>query len=399
MTEENGKEPSSYSPWMAAFSRFRKDYIALIGACGIFFIFIAAVVAPLIANGRPFICFSKVSGYSFPFIRYIFAPDGNEAIVEKIFNFLLIFLPVSLLIFLLASGWKRKKLFLSLAGGGALLLLIPFLTTGHKLEKTDWLKAATEFSEGEFSIMAPVPYGPYSTTGDPYEKPSRQHLMGTDNIGRDVFSRMLYGARVSLAVGFLATGLSFIIGISVGLFAGYRGGKTDIFIMRIIEIIICFPIFLLLLILMAIMMDRKYDQSIMIVILILGFTGWTGLARIVRGETLKQRTFPYILSCEALGLPLWRIMFLHLFPNISGAVLVSFTFSVAEFILAESALSFLGFGVQAPTASWGELLRQAFAEPFLYWHLTLWPGLALFVTVCSFNFAGEGLRKVFSPKE
>ena len=399
MTEKNGIEPSSFSPWAAAFSRFRKDYIALTGACGIFFIFIAAVIAPLIANGRPFIFFSKASGLSFPFVRYIFAPDGTEAIVEKIFNFLLIFLPISLLIFLFACGWKRKKLFLCLSGASALLLLVPFLATSHRLEKTDWLKAATEFSKGEFAVMAPVPYGPFSTTGGPYEKPSRQHLMGTDSIGRDVFSRMLYGARVSLAVGFLATGLSFIIGISVGLFAGYRGGKTDIFIMRIIEIIICFPIFLLLLILMAVMMDRKYDQSIMIVILILGFTGWTGLARIVRGETLKQRTFPYILSCEALGLPLWRIMFLHLFPNISGAVLVSFTFSVAEFILAESGLSFLGFGVQAPTASWGELLRQAFAEPFLYWHLTLWPGLALFVTVCSFNFAGEGLRKVFSPKE
>ncbi|OGV34087.1 MAG: hypothetical protein A2020_01090 [Lentisphaerae bacterium GWF2_45_14] len=261
------------------------------------------------------------------------------------------------------------------------------------------MKAASEFSQGEFAFFAPVPYGPFSTTGSPYEKPSRKHVMGTDHIGRDVLSRMLYGARVSLAVGFLATGLSLVIGISVGLFAGYCGGKTDMLIMRIIEIIICFPTFLLLLILMAVMMDRKYDQSILIVIAILGLTGWTGLARLVRGETLKQRTFPYILSCEALGLPVWRIMFFHIFPNISGPVLVSFTFAVAEFILAESGLSFLGFGVQAPTASWGELLRQAFAEPFLYWHLTLWPGLALFITVCSFNFAGEGLRKVFDPKE
>ena len=399
MTEESKRDISSYSPWAAAFLRFRKDYIALSGTVGIFFISALAILAPLLANGRPFILFSKASGFSFPFLRYIFAPDGSEAIVEKIFNYLLIFLPLSFLIFLLVSGRKRKKLFFNLSAAAGALLLIPFLTIGHRLEKTDWLKVKSELSQGEFALMAPVAYGPYSTAGHPYERPSSTHIMGTDNIGRDVFSRMLYGARVSLAVGFFATALTFIIGITIGLFAGYSGGKIDIIIMRIIEIIICFPIFLLLLILMVIMMDKKYDQSIMIVILILGLSGWTGLARIVRGETLKQRTFPYILSCEALGLPLWRIMFLHLLPNISGAVLVCFTFSVAEFIIAESALSFLGFGVQAPTASWGELLRQASAEPFLYWYLTLWPGLALFITVCSFNFAGGGLRKVFSPRE
>lgn len=399
MTEESRTEASVYSPWKTAFSSFGKDYIALIGTAGILLMTGLAIFAPLLANGRPFVLFTKASGLSSPFLRYIFAPDSNEAIVEKIFNYLLIFLPLSLMIFLLTEGWKRKKLFIQLASVAGIALLIPFLTTRYKLEKTDWLQVKSELTKGEFAIMAPVPYGPYSTTGHPYEKPSATHIMGTDNIGRDVFSRMLYGARVSLAVGFFATALTFIIGIAIGLFAGYRGGKADMIIMRLIEIIICFPIFLLLLILMVIMMDKKYDQSIMIVILILGLTGWTGLARIVRGETLKQRTFPYIMSCEALGLPLWRIMFLHLLPNISGAVLVSFTFAVPEFILAESALSFLGFGVQAPTASWGELLRQASAEPFLYCFLTFWPGLALFLTVCSFNFAGEGLRKVFSPKE
>jgi peptide/nickel transport system permease protein len=209
---------------------------------------------------------------------------------------------------------------------------------------------------------------------------------------------MIYGARVSLAVGFLATGVSIFIGALLGLSGGYFGGWVDISLMRVVEIIICFPTFLLLLILMAIMMDYKYEQSILLVIAVIGFTGWTGLTRLVRGEVLKERALPYIKSCESLGLPVWRIMLFHLLPNISGPIFVTFTFAVAGAILAESGLSFLGFGVQAPTASWGELLRQASENPFLHWHLTLWPGLALFFTVCSFNFAGEGLRKALDPR-
>jgi peptide/nickel transport system permease protein len=209
---------------------------------------------------------------------------------------------------------------------------------------------------------------------------------------------MVYGARVSLAVGFLATTLTMIIGIVVGLICGYFGGRMDFIVMRIVEIIMCFPTFLLLLILMAIMMDRKMEQSILLVIGVIGLTSWTGLSRIVRGEVLQQRAMPYIKACESLGLSIWKIMACHLLPNISGPVLVSFTFGVAGAILAESGLSFLGFGVRAPTASWGELLHQAFSDPLRYWHLTLWPGAAIFISVVSFNFAGEALHRAFDPK-
>jgi peptide/nickel transport system permease protein len=134
------------------------------------------------------------------------------------------------------------------------------------------------------------------------------------------------------------------------------------------------------------------------VVVIIGATGWTGLCRLVRGEVLKLREMPYVQSCVSLGLPSWRILFFHILPNLVGIVSVNFTFSVAGAILAESGLSFLGFGVQPPTASWGELLRQAFDDPKTYWNLVLWPGLALFVAVCSFNFAGEGLRRRLDPK-
>jgi peptide/nickel transport system permease protein len=209
---------------------------------------------------------------------------------------------------------------------------------------------------------------------------------------------MVYGTRVSLAVGIAATLLTLLIGTFVGLVSGYYGGKIDLVLMRIVEIIICFPTFLLLLILMAIFSDKKFDQSILIVILVIGLTSWTGLSRIIRGEVLQQRQMPYVKSGEALGLPIDRILFVHILPNVSAPIFVSFTFGIAGAILAESGLSFLGFGVQAPTASWGELLRQAFADPVTYWTLTLWPGFAIFAAVVSFNFAGEGLRKILDPK-
>ena len=180
--------------------------------------------------------------------------------------------------------------------------------------------------------------------------------------------------------------------------AGYKGGKTDLLVMRLVEIVICFPTFLLLLILMSILLDYGSRQSILLVIAVIGLTGWTGLCRLVRGETLRVRQNAYIQSCEAMGTPLWRILLFHLLPNVSGPIFVSFTFEVAGAILAESSLSFLGFGVQDPTASWGELLRQAFPDPLTYWHLMFAPGLAIFLAVCSFNLAGEGLRKALDGK-
>jgi peptide/nickel transport system permease protein len=392
MSEKNA--PSAISSLKDVLKR---DILAILGFLGIGSIFFIAVFAPLLANGRPFFVYCD-GAFSMPFIRNIFAPDSTEVTIEKIFNFILIFLPVSLL-FSFVFFRKFSGLFrVCLIAVIAILIAIPFFLTQRRLDKTNWLKLSGEMKKGEFAVFAPVPYGPFQNAASPYEKPSWKHLLGTDNIGRDVFSRMLYGARVSLAVGLLATSISIIIGVILGMTAGYFSGRTDIILMRIVEIVICFPTFLLLLILMAIMMDNKCDQSILLVIAVIGITGWTGLTRLVRGEVLKQRAMPYIMSCESLGLPVWRIMLYHLLPNISGPIFVTFTFAVAGAILAESGLSFLGFGVQDPTASWGELLRQASDDPFLHWHLTLWPGLALFLAVCSFNFAGEALRKALDPR-
>ena len=209
---------------------------------------------------------------------------------------------------------------------------------------------------------------------------------------------MIYGARASLAVGLFATAIALVIGTLVGLLAGYFRGTFDLLVMRLVEVMLCFPTFLLLLILMSILKDRKFEQSILVVIAVIGLTGWIGLTFLVRGEVLKQRALPYVQSCLVAGLPVWRILLVHLLPNITAPILISFTFGVAGAILAESGLSFLGFGVQPPTASWGGLLRQALDNPFDYWHLMLFPGLALFLAVLGFNFTGEGLRKAFSPR-
>lgn len=385
-----------YSAVREIWKKFRKSRTAMPGLAAILFLCAVAVFAPLIANGKPLLVFMNGS-LSSPAFSAMISPESSEVFVEKTFNFLMFFLPM-LLVLRLFTRRVRRKFFRFSALLLAVLLLIPFLMHGRRIDKTPWRDIASEMKAPDFAVFAPVPYGPFETVAVPYQKPSCEHWFGTDHAGRDVLSRMIYGARVSLAVGFLATGIAMVLGTAIGLFAGYKGGKTDLLVMRLVEIVICFPTFLLLLILMSIMLDYGSRQSILLVILVIGLTGWTGLCRLVRGETLKARKMEYIQSCEAMGTPVWRILLFHLLPNVSAPIFVSFTFEVAGAILAESSLSFLGFGVQDPTSSWGELLRQAFPDPLTYWHLMLWPGLAIFIAVCAFNFAGEGLRKAIDAK-
>ena len=368
------------------------DPMAIIGLSAITLIIFSAVFAPVLANGKPLLVHMSGS-WSSPALRALLSPESPELAVEKTFNFLMLLVPCALL-----TGFPYKRRW-KLIGALAILLAIPFAVTGSRIDKTDWRTISTSMKGSDFALFAPVKYGPFDTVGKPYEKSTKEHIFGCDQVGRDVFARMIYGARVSLAVGFAATAISLILGTFIGIISGYLGGRFDLIVMRIVEIVICFPTFLLLLILMAIMLDYGFRQSILLVIAVIGLTGWTGLCRLVRGETLKQRALPYIMSCEALGLPTSRILWVHLLPNVSGPIFVSFTFEVAGAILAESGLSFLGFGVQDPTASWGELLRQAYPDPVTYWHLTLWPGLAIFVAVCSFNFLGESVRKAITPSK
>ena len=381
--------------WREKVSGFISDKLAVAGLVMVLFLLGIALFAPFLANGRPLVLYSAGEGVSFPFLQTFFAPDSTEFLIEQFFNYLLLWLLIFCCSCLIPRRCDRIRKICRLVF--SVLLLLPFILTNPKMDRTNYRNLYAG-NRDVLVFFAPIPFSPYEQCGMPYEKPSNRHWLGTDDIGRSVASRLIYGARVSLAVGIFASLISLVIGCSVGLLTGYFKGTVDLAGMRLIEILNCFPTFLLLLILMAMLKDRKFEQSVLIIIAVLGFTSWIGLALLVRGETLKQSSLAYILSCKASGLPLYRTLFFHLLPNISGVIFISLAFGIAGAILAESSLSFLGFGVQAPTASWGGLLRQSFEDPLHYWHLTFFPGLALFIAVCGFNFMGEGMRKALSER-
>lgn len=379
-------KPRSASPFALAMGRFFRDPAARAGIAGVIFLFAVTLFAPFIANGKPLLmCLD--GKWSAPFWRSFFAPASSEVLVEMIFNYALLLLTVGA-----ASCFLPRIPRRAVRIAAAVLLLLPFMLTTPRMDKKNYREIACK---AEFALFAPIPYDPDEITGMPCAAPDRKHFLGCDDIGRDLAARVIYGGRVSLTVGVLSTLIAMSIGISVGLAAGFFRGGFDLVVMRLVEIMLCFPTFLLLLILMSMLGDAKIGQSIPLVVAVIGLTGWLQLAFLVRGEVLKESSLPYIQSCIVSGISTRRIMFCHLLPNILPVVLISFTFAVAGAIIGESGLSFLGFGVQPPTASWGNLLRQAFDNPFTYWHLTLFPGLALFAAVVSFNFTGEGLRRAF----
>lgn len=223
--------------------------------------------------------------------------------------------------------------------------------------------------------------------------PSWTHQLGTDHLGRDVFSRMLYGARISLLVGFVAVGLSMLIGIFVGAVAGYYGKWVDTVLMRFVDIMMCFPSFFLILTIIALL-----GPNIINVMVVIGITSWMGTARLVRAEFLSLRERDFVRAAHAIGARDSRIIFYHLLPNALAPVFVAATLDVATAILVEAGLSFLGFGVQPPAPSWGNILTAGRVYIFDAWWLTIFPGLAILITVLSFNLFGEGIRDALDPR-
>ncbi|WP_224962017.1 oligopeptide ABC transporter permease [Geomonas subterranea] len=223
--------------------------------------------------------------------------------------------------------------------------------------------------------------------------PSASHWFGTDELGRDVFTRVVYGARVSLKVGFVAVGIAVVIGTVIGLFAGFYGGWVDSVLMRLVDIMLCFPTFFLILAVIAML-----EPSIWYIMVIIGLTGWMGVARLVRAEVLSLKSRDFILAARVLGASDLRIIFRHILPNALSPVLVSATLGVAGAILTESALSFLGIGVQPPTPSWGNILTSGKDYIEFAWWLSLFPGVAILVTVLSYNLVGEGIRDALDPR-
>jgi len=246
------------------------------------------------------------------------------------------------------------------------------------------------------SFLAPyiTPYGPNDL--DLFHvlmPPSSNHWFGTDDLGRDVLTRMIYGASISLEVGFVAAGIAVIIGTIVGLVAGYYSGWVDNILMRFVDIMLCFPTFFLILAVIAFL-----GQSIWYIMIIIGLTGWMGVARLVRAEVLSIREREYVMAVRALGARDSRIIFRHILPNALSPVLVSATLGVAGAILTESALSFLGIGVPPPTPSWGNILTSGKEYIEFAWWLTLYPGLAITVTVLAYYLLGEGIRDALDPR-
>jgi len=261
-----------------------------------------------------------------------------------------------------------------MAVGGLALIVVMFLIAGFA------------------SFLAP--YDPGKTDVSlKLKPPSFQHYVGTDQLGRDVFSRMLHGSRISLSVGFVAVAISIFIGILLGAVAGYYGGWVDSILMRFVDTMLCFPSFFLILTIVALM-----GPKILNIMIVIGITSWMGTARFVRAEFLSLRERDYVQAAQALGVKDYRIIFRHILPNALAPVFVSATLKVASAILIEAGLSFLGFGVQPPRSSWGNILTEGRTYIFDAWWLTVFPGLAILITVLSFNLMGEGLRDALDPR-
>ena len=265
------------------------------------------------------------------------------------------------------------------------------------------LRARLDRTRGDWMIEPLLAYGPYQTaTHHALLPPDREHPLGTEEVGRDVLARIIHGSRTSLAVGFVAVGIYVLIGVLVGALAGFYGGRVDMVLSRVVEVMICFPTLFFVLCVLGLMRVK----SMVPIMVVIGLTRWTDVARLVRGEVLKLKSWQFVEASRALGASDARVIARHLLPNAMAPVLVAATFGIAGAVLLESALSFLGFGVPPPEPSWGELLTQAFRyithvpsqSTGGAWWLTVFPGLAIFITVMAFNLLGEGLRDALDPR-
>ncbi len=336
----HGKKRPDQSYWSLVKHMYRKNLPAVIALRFIYVLAAIALLADFIANDKPIYCEYKGDTY-FPVAKS----------------------------YLVDLGWSSWP---------------PDLST------PDW--KALEY---DAVIFPPIPYSPGTTDINaslvtPIS--GSDHYLGTDQTGRDILSGLIHGARISLTIGFVAMGIATLIGVLLGALAGYFGGWIDIVISRIIEVFLNFPVLFLILAIVAF-----FDYSIFLVMVVIGITGWMGIARLVRGEVLRVRNMEYVTAATSLGFSASRVIFRHVLPNSVAPVLVSVAFGIAGAILTESALSFLGFGVPPEVVTWGSALTQARKDIDSWW-LAVFPGFMIFLTVVSYNLIGDGLRDATDPR-
>ena len=283
--------------------------------------------------------------------------------------------------FFKTDAWKRfRKNKLALVGTAVILLLILVAVFAPVIAQND---PYVSLQDGN-TVLKNM-------------SPSKSHtILGTDSIGRDGFSRLVYAARVSMSVGLVAVGISTVIGIVLGAIAGYFGGDADTIIMRCVDVVNCFPVLFLIIIVATILKPSIYN-----VMIIIGLCNWTGTARLVRGEILRVREMEYVQAAVSLGATDFRIIFSHVIPNVLAPIIVEATMQMARAILTEASLSYLGCGVQLPTASWGNMLMDANNLATLTKRPWQWipAGACIFLAVLSINFIGDGLRVAFDVKQ
>jgi len=357
-------------------------------------LFVTAVLAPFLANDKPFAV--RIEGrLAFPLFRDL-QPVDYCVFLAAIIAVVQLFLvrrnrrrvEPSVRSSVL---WRQIWINTAVLFTGIVLLLV---FVPRRLDATDY-KAMVASGRAAGAIYAPIPYG-YARTDlrSREQPPNREHWLGTDDVGSDVLCRLIHGSRISLSVGFVAVGISSVIGIIIGAILGYFGGKTDFVGMRIVEIMMAIPTFFLIITIVAF-----FPRSLLNIMIVIGVTSWTEDARFIRAEFFKLRGQAFVQAAVSLGLPLRSILFRHMLPNGIAPVLVNATFGIAGAIFIEAALSFLGFGVAPPTPSWGQMLSLGVSTTgrFLWW-LTLFPGFAIFFTVLAYNLVGEALRDAIDPR-
>lgn len=393
------KNNKKHTDWGVSYGQmvsreFFKNKINVASLIFVVFLFTIAVLAPFIANDKPLVI--RIDGeLSSPLLRNLNAVDYSI--------FLAAFLAM-LQVWLIRRNKTRVNpsrrgevfgrqimiiAFVLIAG-----IISIFVTNNKRLDAADY-KRMVETGKATDAVFPLVPYGFERTDLAVREQgPGPDHWLGTDDVGADVLCRLIHGSRISLSVGFVAVGISSIIGVFVGAILGYFGGKVDFIGMRIVEIMMAIPTFFLIITIVAF-----FPRSLLNIMIIIGITSWTGDARFIRAEFFKLRGQDFVQAARALGLPLRSLLFRHMLPNGIAPVLVNATFGIAGAIFIEAALSFLGFGVAPPTPSWGQMLSLGVGTTgrFLWW-LSLFPGLAIFTTVTAYNLVGEGLRDAIDPR-